>query len=592
MRPWHRRCVEVVLLVTIAVLILIETRMLWFFSDDWAFILGRRDLRLSGRTADFLWYPHNEHLMGGLSSIYVVVIALFGISSQFPFMVLLMLGHVAVLWMVATLIRRAGLRWEWGLVAMVWLGFFGGGNENLIWPVQIGYVWSLALSLGAALIATRSFDEGDGGLSGLRRRLLPDAVASLLNVLALFIGPTAIVVMIGSGAVLAVERPIRRSWMRAVRVLALPTSLYLWWYLTYGRRFSPPWGHPARRMPAYLVRGVTNALDHTVAIRGGGLVLFLVSAALCVRVIRNDSARRVLVLCTACLIAFHVSNTYARAGLGTVQSTSPRYVGVTAVFAVPIFVIGSSEFIRRVRGTRFAAAPRLAVVATAVVGLLGINAVWRNAHDLHVARRAREAVLYEIRPTIEIAALHATSPVIELGEQPEPKYDPDITMGRLAEAVTSGMLKPRSNWSIEQLLAGSLQFGVVVRRDGPTAASSNRGLVMESAEGASGMETGCIDLIVSPEHPASVTFAPGQPGGFVRISALPSTGTVELSVTLVAGEVSTAARLLGPVTPAPLWLGVDPFTGTTTVRFESGSDPGSESAGEQRVAVCGVSPES
>lgn len=592
MRNWHRRCVEAVLLAAIAVLILVETRMLWFFSDDWAFVLGRRELRLSGRTADFLWYPHNEHLMGGLATVYAVVVAMFGFSSQFPFMVLLMVGHVAVLWMVSALIRRAGLRWEWGLVAIVWLGFFGGGSENLIWPVQIGYVWSLAMSLGAALIATREFGEEDSARRRTCWRFLPDAVASLLNVLALFVGPTAIIVMIGSGAALAGERPIRRSWMRAARVLMLPTSLYLWWYLAYGRRYSPPLGHPARRMPAYFLRGVTNGLDHTVAIRGGGLVLFLFSVALCAREIRNESVRRILVLCTASLVAFHVSNTYARASLGSIQSTSPRYVGVTAVFAVPVLVIGASELIRRVRGIRHAAAPGLAVLATAFVGLLGINAVWRNAQDLHVARRSREAVLYEVRPIIEIAALHATSPVIDPGEQPEPKYDPDITMGRLAEGVRSGLWTPSSDWSTEQLLAGSLQFGIVVRRDGPTAASGNRGLVMESAEGVSSMETGCINVNVSPGRPASVRFAPGQPGGFVRISALSSPGTVELSVILATREVTTPARMLGTLTSAPLWLGVDPFAGTTTVRFESANESGPGSTDVQRIAVCGVLPES
>ena len=576
----RRRAVEALLLLTVAVLILVETRMLWFFSDDWAFILGRRELRLNGRTADFLWYPHNEHLMGGLAVIYSTMVALFGISSQFPFMVLLMIGHVAVTWMVGVVIQRAGIRWEWSLAAMVWLGFFGSGNENIIWPVQIGYMWSLALSMGAMLIATRRPAEGQQDKGARRREVVLGASASLLFVLALFIGPTAIVVMLGTGAVLAAERPFRRNWLRALAILGAPTALYLWWFATYGRRFSAPWGHPARMMPAYFVRGVTNALDHAVAIRGGGTVLGLIAVALTAGLWRRPAARRLLIFGATGFVAFFIMNAYGRAGLGTVQSTSPRYVGVAGVFAIPVFAVGASELLRRVRASRYAAAPTGAVAVLAVVALLGAHAVWRNANDIHAARRAREAVLYEVRPVIEIAALHALSPIVDPGTQPEPKYDPDVTMGRLAEIRRSGSWNPRTDWPLEHLLSGSLQFGVVVRTDGPTAASNNAGLAVIVATGVVGRPEGCLELAVSPEAPASVTFAGDAPAGFVSITGLDPAGAVSMDAILASGTVRSARRDLGVVSGAPVWFGTDPFVGETVLRFTT--------VVPLRVSVCGI----
>lgn len=463
---------------------------------------------------------------------------------------------------------------------MVWLGFFGSGNENIMWPVQIGYVWSLAFSLGAMLIATHPPAEGQPDKGARRREVALGVSASLLFVLALFIGPTAIVVMLGTGAVLAVERPFRRNWLRALGILGAPAALYLWWFADYGRRFSAPWGHPVGRMPAYFVRGVTNALDHAVAIRGGGTVLGLIAVALTAGLWHRAAVRRLLIFGATGFVAFFIMNAYGRAGLGTVQSTSPRYVGVAGVFAIPVFAVGASELLRRVRGRRSAAASTGTFAVVTVVALIGAHAVWRNANDIHAARRAREAVLYEVRPVIEIAALHALSPVVDLGTQPEPKYDPDVTMGRLAEIRRSGSWKPRTDWPLEQLLSGSLQLGVVVRTDGPTAASNNAGLAVIVATGVVGRSDGCLELSVSSEAPASVTFAGDAPAGFVRITGLEPASAISMDVVLSSGAARSARRALGVVSGAPVWFGADPFVGETVLRFTT--------VAPSRVSVCGI----
>ena len=290
LRPWPRRLVEFVVLATIGALVLVETRMLWFFSDDWAFIIGRRQLRLHHRIGDFLWAPHNEHLMAGLAVVYAALTALFGLSSPFPFMLLLTVGNVALTWLVSVLVRRAGARWEWGIVAMVWLGFLGAGNEDIIWQVQIGYVWSLALGLGATLIATRPLAPCEG-VRVPWGEIGRDGGAAALFVLGLLLGPITLVTMLGCGLVLAVDGPIQRSWRRGLRALTLPAVFFAWWYGTYGRRFTPPWGHPARKMPAYFLRGTTNSLDKLVQVRGLGVLLAAAAVALLGAQWRNRRVR-------------------------------------------------------------------------------------------------------------------------------------------------------------------------------------------------------------------------------------------------------------------------------------------------------------
>jgi hypothetical protein len=404
--------------------------------------------------------------------------------------------------------------------------------------------------------------------------------ASALLVLAIFIGPTALIVAIGTGVALLAERPLRGALWRGVRVLAVPAGLYLWWYTTYGRRFSSPWGHPVNRMPSYFARGVTNALDHLVSIPHAGLPLGLVAVGLCATRWADPAIRRMSMLCLSCFVGFFALNAYSRAGLGTVQSTSPRYVGVAAVFAAPMFIVAAAELVRRVRliglGRRSFIAPAVIVV----LALMGAHTVWRNARDIHLARRAREGVLYEVRPLIEIAALHALSPVVDSGLQPEPKYDPDITMGRLAEIQRSELWTPRSNWADEQLLSGSLAFGVVVRRDGPTATSGDRGLTLVAAEGVSARTGDCLELVTAAGSPASITVAPDAPGGFVRVVAGNGSSQVLVRAQLSAGVLTTGLRDLGVLGVTPTWIGVDPLLGTAVVTFVSSADA--------RVEICGV----
>jgi hypothetical protein len=172
-----------------------------------------------------------------------------------------------------------------------------------------------------------------------------------------------------------------------------------------------------------------------------------------------------------------------------------------------------------------------------------------------------------------VAALHARSPIVEAGLQVEPLYDPDINMAGLAELQRSGVWKPRSGWlndpaNRSAVLAGSLQFGVVVRTDGPTAASNNVRLL-----------AGCTELRVAPGEPAEFTVAADAPAGFARV-AIVEGASATWTAELVDGTLRTEPRDLGTVGTQPVWLGVDPYIGTAIVRFEAPTPA--------RIAICGT----
>lgn len=546
---FQQRAVEVLLLLCTTAFLLWFTRRMWFFSDDWAFLLGRREVLHSRGVADYLFLPHNEHLLAGIALVYSVLMPVFGMESAVSFMVVLLIGHALVCWMVARLAVRIGVSWGWSLLAMVWLAVFGAGNENLIWPVEIGYVWGTVAALAALLLVT--------GRASLRR----DVAASSVFLVGLMMGPTGLYVLV----LVAVWLLATQQWRRLVIVVPAPAVFYAWWYLAYGRRFSPPWGHPKSVIVPYFVRGVTNALDKTLILPGVGTVLWLGALVVLARAANAPAARRIVVMCTVAFLGFFVLGGLARGGLGPEQSTSPRYVYVAGVFVVPVLVAAASECARRYPFTRW------------VIAGLAVLAVAGNLSLLAEGRRARADVLAELRPSIEIAAMHARSPIVEPGFQPEPKYNPDITMSRLAEILNSGIWSPAPVLTAEQWLEGSLDFGIVVRGDGPTAASNNVGLTLVGSEGSvRPVADGCLEIKVAAGTPALLRLQHDAPGGFVAVTG---DGTVELSATLVDdGGTESGVRSLASLGQEPVWVGVDPVYGEPRLLF----------SGTGAATVCGV----
>ena len=84
---------------------LLASRHIWFYADEWSFLLGRS---LTHNTIDNLLQPHNEHWSTIPVIVYRVLFSVFGIKSYLVFMIPLMVVHGGVCYLLWNLTRRAG----------------------------------------------------------------------------------------------------------------------------------------------------------------------------------------------------------------------------------------------------------------------------------------------------------------------------------------------------------------------------------------------------------------------------------------------------------------------------------------------------
>lgn len=136
-------------LIASVVLLLWLERDMTYFQDSWAFLLERRGFS----AGDFL-RPHNEHISVIPVAIQKLLLALFGMESDFDERIVLtaMLAATAVL-LFAYVRRRAG-PWP-ALFAAVLLLFLGPAWEVLLWPFEISLVGSALGGLGMLLALDR-----------------------------------------------------------------------------------------------------------------------------------------------------------------------------------------------------------------------------------------------------------------------------------------------------------------------------------------------------------------------------------------------------------------------------------------------------
>ena len=165
------RTTDVLLGVVIAVstgFYLALSRSLWFYSDDWAFLLRRGTVTEdvdAGRLG--LWEPHNEHWSTGPILIYRALFEVFGLRHYTPYLVPVLLAHVALVLLAYRLLIRFGVRRWVAFAVATMLAFNGAGAENILWPFQIGFVGALALGFGALWLYDRYDVSGWRALANL-----------------------------------------------------------------------------------------------------------------------------------------------------------------------------------------------------------------------------------------------------------------------------------------------------------------------------------------------------------------------------------------------------------------------------------------
>ena len=429
-----------IMVVVAGAWLLFRGRNLWFGGDDWFILLDRSLHPHTGQLGVFDAF--NEHWTTLPILVFRGLYAVFGISTYWPYLILLVVVHLAIvvlLWHV--MVRSAIDPWlALGFTALV--AITGVGLENLTNVWQVPLIAPLALGFGALLLLPE------------RGRLGPrDAGVSLL----LTIGMTCSGLGITMLGVVGLVALVRRGWRTALAIAALPAVAYAWWYLAYGRNAPDVADATPGEVPRYLWDGFTDALGDLVRLRAVGVVIVLAALAWLVWQLTRRPIPRTLLVPAALALGAGVSlalTAWRRGAIGS-PATS-RYAYITIVLTLPLLAAATDWCIRRLARTRFA------VVVAAGVGVLllvGVIAQVRMFDDYVAA----------IEPVKEVekGALLNTAVLAREGHQfltdhPMYVYEPQVTVEKIVALDRDGALPSLSGLRASDRYTVLARTGLVV----------------------------------------------------------------------------------------------------------------------------------
>lgn len=395
-----------VALATSSAYLLYESRHLWFFGDDWAFLVTR-EVSLSPGVG--LLDPHNEHWVALPQLLFRAIYQMIGIDTYWPYALLPIAAHVGSCLLFYGVLRRAGAG-EWSAVAAASVLAFAGLAENTLWAFQVGTIGAFGLGLAAIRLVMAS------------RQIVGVAFASILLTLALMCSGMAIPMIMWTG----LFAWTRLGIARALAVVVLPGLVYGTWYFKYGRPGSPP--HSPATVEAILqfalvgARGVWSLLIGS-AFLGALMLVGLPVAVVAARNVAGD-LRRLAFTGLAVLLPAYALVGVNRAAAGPDFAATNRYLHVGVVLCLPAFAV-ALEWVASANGP----AKARGIATLAIVGYLMVHGL-ATTHDFRVAR---QPIVSPLEPL-----LRGAIPVIDSGERllsdrPSPRYNPDITVEALRQ---------------------------------------------------------------------------------------------------------------------------------------------------------------
>ena len=543
--PW----IEVALVALVGVVLLYIVRSAWFFGDDWQMLTFRRELLHSGQWIQFLFNPHNEHLSTTVVVVFSVLESLFGIDSAIPFLVVVIIAHLALLWVVRCFLLRWGVSLIPRLFAIVWLGFLGSGAENLVWAFQAAYIGALALGLWGLYLVT-----------GSSRSLRRNCVASMLFILSLFTAGTSLPVFAISMLVIIWNR----RWRQLLEVGLAPAILYASWFLLYGASRQPQNPRSLTQIVPYMTRGLEFGLDQIVQFGVLGFILGIAAVMLLALTDWYTGDHRVtLVALILGAVAFFALGGWGRGFYGADQAQAVRYVYVLGAFAIPILI---AVGYRVMQSHRLFAAVGFAFLAIAIIGNFGALLSFRNG---------RVELTDRFRAIFDATAVYLDEPLVDDGLQVEPTYNPDVTVARLRALRDEGYWTPDPTVNEMIGLEAAARLGIRTGAAAPVASSALGRLRIMAVDGAtlsSGVD-GCVAITPVGDAP-SISLSEGRSGIIslstggrpssmvIRSVATPSlqAGPVDLGTTGSTGPVRVAVF---PAVGRPIIM--VPATGITTL---------------------------
>lgn len=479
----------------------------WFWGDEWAF-LGHRGVLHADRS---LWAPHSEHWLTGPILIYRSLYAVFGVRTYVPYVVVLLLLHLAVSHLLWQLMRRAGIdpALATGLAATYVL--LGAGYENLLWAFQIGFVGSVALGLAAVLLVNH-----DGPFD---RRDVTGWVVGVASLMFSGIGVTMV-------AVVTVTVLLRRGLRDAALTVAVPCLVYVVWLALAGREGLD--AHPRTldsvlTYPDYIWTGMRAAVEEATGFPGAGTVLVLGLAAWLLRRAGTAAGPAAPAFAGAIggVLLFSVI-AVGRTALGAQQAQASRYTYVVMAMALPAMGLVLHELVDHLPSRRAFVLFLLFLVALHNLGVLREQ-----------TRRQTEAEK-GLRTFVVAAARLVSSPgEVILNDRPEPLFNPDIVVEDLRRMQREDKLPKVDVTPADRVAAATvLQYATGTAELGTPSTPPRVERVTGAVEQRTG--PGCVRLTPATGG-AQVEVAAGRPMSLIVTSS-------------AGGEVSGYLRIRTPIT--------------------------------------------
>jgi hypothetical protein len=240
-----------VCLASIVVVVVLGTK-LTFFNDDWYFLLQRPGLESHGGL-DVLLAPHNSNLVLLPALAYKLLVAIFGMSSQLPFRLLLGL-LIASIGVFLFLLVSARVGQLLGLACAAVVVLLGAAWEDLLFFASIDLIGSVAAGVAALWALERD---------GRRAR----AVACALLVCSVACSNVGIPFVLAAGVMIVLRGEPARLWVAGV-----PVALFaLWWALDGSSQPSHISMHNIEHLPNYIFKSVSIGLASATGLNRGSV---------------------------------------------------------------------------------------------------------------------------------------------------------------------------------------------------------------------------------------------------------------------------------------------------------------------------------
>lgn len=416
-RVWLRTArparVGLILALLSAAILIYLNRGMWFFGDDFAFIMNRYSSMQRGDWESAILSPHNEHTAIVPAALYLLIQSVFGLHHPILFALPMIVAHAAIVYTITVLLLKTLSSRALALAGALAVVFLTGGTENLYWAFQVGFVGALACGITLVLIAYGSPDTSRSTWG-----------AAALGVLSVALTTHGLVFVVLAAVVLAA----RRMWRKMVWVVAPPVVLFGLWYVAYGTSatHSGPTWRQRLQLPQYVWEGLVRSADAVLHLRGTGVVILLVSITVALLSWGKEWFLPALLALGA--VVFFTLTGFGRVHYGIDQAGSSRYVYIGVVMLAPLVFLALDQLLRVSSARTWTAAVlALWLLMSGITGFL----------DSSIYRRGEQGKrLRAMTASAEIA--RSFPEIVEVNAAPSPQFNPNVLVADVVRLQDQG----------------------------------------------------------------------------------------------------------------------------------------------------------